>query len=79
MFPQRADQLGDRSPVTEQVLIETNRIDPSLAEGYVALGELYLKMKRRDDAVRLFQEVLRWEPGNLAAGAHLKELGAKTR
>jgi len=61
----------------EAQLIEANRIDPSLVDGYLALGELYAKTKRRDDAIRLFREALRWEPGHLEATDRLRELGVK--
>jgi curved DNA-binding protein CbpA len=58
-------------------LIEANRLDPTLVEGYLALGNLYLKQQRGADAGRLFREVLRWEPGHLEARARLKELGER--
>jgi curved DNA-binding protein CbpA len=74
-------QLLARNPrlrrQAEQHLVEVNRIDPSLAEGYLALGDLYLKSNRKDDAIRLFREVLRWEPGHLEATARLQELGIR--
>jgi tetratricopeptide (TPR) repeat protein len=60
----------------EEQLIEANRVDPSLTAGYLALGDLYRKMNRRDDAVRLYREVLRWEPGEVEATERLRELGA---
>lgn len=59
----------------EDHLIEANQLDPALSDGYLALGELYLKLDRLDDAARLFREVLRWEPGHLEATAQLKALG----
>jgi curved DNA-binding protein CbpA len=55
-------------------LLEATRLDPAKTEGYLALGELYLKMGRRADAAKFFREVLRWEPGHLEAEARLKEL-----
>ena len=61
----------------EEHLITTNRIDPALTDGYVALGELYLKKNRNADAVKLFREALRWEPGHIDATTHLKELGER--
>ena len=55
-------------------LLEANRIDPSLAEGYLALGKLYLKRDNKARAAQLFREVLRWEPGHLEAGSLLKPI-----
>ena len=46
----------------------------SLAEGYLALGDLYAKTGRDDEAEQMYKEVLRWEPGHLEATDHLKEL-----
>jgi tetratricopeptide (TPR) repeat protein len=73
-------QLLARNPrlrrQAEQQLIEVNRIDPALADGYMALGDLYMKGRRSKDAIRLFQEVLRWEPGHIEATERLKQLGA---
>jgi tetratricopeptide (TPR) repeat protein len=63
-------------PQAEEQLLEANRIDPSLVDGYLALGDLYLKTNRRDEAIHLFREVLRWEPGHAAATERLQELGA---
>lgn len=62
----------------EEHLVLTNRIDPALVDGYVALGQLYLKTRRNDDAIRMFEEVLRWEAGHLEASAQLKALGKRT-
>jgi curved DNA-binding protein CbpA len=74
-------QLLARNPrlrkQAEEQLIEVNRIDPSLYDGYLALGELYLKTQRKDDAIRLFQDVLRWEPGHVEATERLRELGIR--
>ena len=41
----------------------------------MALGEVYLKGGRKADAVRMFREVLRWEPGHTEASAQLQQLG----
>jgi len=74
-------QLCARNPrlraKAEAHLIEVNRIDPSVAGGYLALGDLYLKSSRKEDAVRLFREVLRWEPGHVEATERLSSLGVK--
>jgi curved DNA-binding protein CbpA len=63
----------------ERHLVQANRIDPTLAEGYLALGELYLKSKRKSEAVKQFRETLRWEPGHIEAAARLKELGERVK
>jgi curved DNA-binding protein CbpA len=60
----------------EEHLIEANRIDPSLVDGYGALAELYAKSGRRKDAIRVFREVLRWDPDHEEAKRHLRELGS---
>ena len=74
-------QLLTRNPrlrhKAEEHLIEANRLDPSLAEGYLALGDLYLKSSRKEDAMKLYREVLRWEPGHLEATARLQQLGKR--
>jgi tetratricopeptide (TPR) repeat protein len=73
-------QLLARNPrlraQAEEHLIEVNRLDPAQVEGYLALGDLYLKTNRAGEAIRLFREVLRWEPGHSAATERLRELGA---
>jgi len=59
----------------EKNLIRANEIDPALAEGYYALGDLYARTDRNDAAARLFREVLRWEPAHIGAAEKLEELG----
>jgi len=59
----------------EQHLIEANRLDPALVEGYLALGDLYLKKADRENSAKMFREVLRWDPGHLEAEVRLKKLG----
>jgi curved DNA-binding protein CbpA len=63
-------------PQAEEQLVEANRIDPSLVDGYLVLGDLYLKTNRRDEAIRLFREALKWEPGHSGATERLQQLGA---
>jgi tetratricopeptide (TPR) repeat protein len=59
----------------ETHLIRANELNPAIVTGYLALGELYLKLDRIEEAVRMFREVLRWEPGHIDATAQLDELG----
>jgi curved DNA-binding protein CbpA len=61
--------------LAEKNLIRANEIDPALYEGYYALGSLYARTQRKKEAARLFREVLRWEPGHVAATEQLAELG----
>jgi curved DNA-binding protein CbpA len=68
-----------RREEAERLLIRTNEIDPSRVDGYLALGDLYVKLGRREEAMRLFREVLSWEPGHIQANARLEELGAGER
>jgi tetratricopeptide (TPR) repeat protein len=63
-------------PQAEEQLLEANRIDPSLVDGYLALGDLYVKTNRPHEAIRLFREVLRWESGHTEATERLQQLGA---
>jgi len=65
-------RLRDRA---EEHLTEANRLDPSLVDGYYELGQLYVKMRRKPDAVRMLQEVLRWDAGHTGASELLRELG----
>jgi uncharacterized protein HemY len=59
----------------EEHLIRANEIDPALVEGYYALGDLYARTDRNDDAARMFREVLRWEPDHVGATQGLEDLG----
>jgi tetratricopeptide (TPR) repeat protein len=68
-----------RRSEAEELLIRVNELDPADVEGYLALGELYVKQGRDDDAKRMFREVLSWEPGHLEATALLKEHGGGKR
>ena len=68
----RNPRLRDRAI---EHLIEATKLDPSLAEGYYELGELYLKISRRAEAIELFHETLRWEEGHVEARARVRELG----
>jgi tetratricopeptide (TPR) repeat protein len=56
-------------------LERANAIDPALVDGYLALGELELRAGRTAEAITLFNEVLRWEPGHLEATRRLEEAG----
>jgi curved DNA-binding protein CbpA len=58
----------------EEHLKEAARLDPAQVDSYLALGELYEKMNRREDARAQFREVLRWEPDHVAASTHLASL-----
>lgn len=60
----------------ERQLLEANQLDPSLIEGYVALGELYARSNRVEEAIRAYREALNWEPGHLAATQALAALEA---
>ncbi|ANM28687.1 hypothetical protein ABI59_02230 [Acidobacteria bacterium Mor1] len=49
-------------------------LEPSSTRGLMAMGNLYLKTGREDQAAAKFREVLNWEPGHLEAGAALSAL-----
>ena len=59
----------------EQYLKHATTLDPTSVRGFMALGQLYGKMGRKDEAARAFGEVLRWEPNNAEAKRELKNLG----
>ena len=50
--------------------------EPSSAEAYVGLGQLHAKRGRKDRAIAMFREALRWKPDHEEAHNGLKELGA---
>jgi len=57
-------------------------LDPTSVAALLALGELYRKADRTDDAIRRYREALHWSPSNVEATAALEELtskGAKRR
>ncbi len=61
----------------EQQLIECNRLDPSLVEGYQELAGLYVKLGRKQRAIELFREALRWDPHHADSQTGLRKLGAR--
>ncbi len=60
----------------ERALLKAIELEPTKARTYLALGDLYRRAERFDDAVRMYDEVLRWDPANPAATERLSELGA---
>jgi tetratricopeptide (TPR) repeat protein len=63
-----------RRPEAEQLLKTTIAMNPSLIDSYLALGELYEKSNRTDEAIANYEEALRWEPFNETAQARLAVL-----
>lgn len=63
-----------RRKEAEEHLMQANQVDPTHTDGYLALGDLYVKTGRLEDAARLYREVLRWEPGHLDATDRLEAL-----
>jgi len=59
----------------EQHLRKSAELDPAAAKTYFSLGQLYRKSGRDEDAVKMFREVLRWDPGHAEARSELVELG----
>jgi len=79
-------ELGDllgRNPRhranAEKQLLRAIELDPSAPRAYFTLGELYVRMSRGDDAIRLFEEVLRWDPAHAAAREQLEGLSGSKR
>ena len=58
----------------EKRLLHAVNVDPARIEGYIVLGDLYERADRRAEAVEMFREVLKWEPGHLAASERLAAL-----
>ena len=62
----------------ERHLLQAVNLAPTLVEGYVALGQMYLKSGRGGRAAKMAREALRWEPGHLEASQLLGEAGSAT-
>jgi tetratricopeptide (TPR) repeat protein len=56
-------------------LLRTTELEPATTAAYLALGQIYARAGRTPHAAAMFREVLRWDPGNAQASAHLAELG----
>jgi hypothetical protein len=67
--PRRRDEA-------EGYLEKAKTLEPSSAEAYVGLGQLHAKRGRKDRAIAMFREALRWKPDHEEAHNGLKELGA---
>jgi cytochrome c-type biogenesis protein CcmH/NrfG len=63
----------------EQLLKTSISMNPALVDAYLALGELYEKTDRLDEAASSYDEALRWEPGNDVAQARIAELKSPAR
>ncbi len=63
----------------ERALIKVTELEPTSTKAYLALGDLYQRAERHEDAVRMYREVLRWEAENPDAVARLTELGLDPR
>jgi len=61
----------------EAHLLAALELDPTSVAALLALGELYRKLDRTDDAIRRYREALHWDPTNADATAALEELGGK--
>ena len=55
----------------ERLLTEALRRNPALIQAYLALGEIYSKSGRMEQAAAQWEEALRWEPGNAEARERL--------
>jgi tetratricopeptide (TPR) repeat protein len=63
-----------RRTEAEELLRKSVIMDPSLFDASLALGQLYLKQDRMDEARQCFEEVLKWEPGHIEATAELEQI-----
>lgn len=64
-----------RRPHAERHLRRAIDLEPTRYEPYLALGQLYVKTGENEQAVAMFREALRWEPGQPEAIEQLKALG----
>jgi len=68
-----------RRPEAEESLNTTIAMNPALVDAYLALGELYEKTARAEQAVASYQEALRWDPTNDVAQARITEMKSSGR
>ena len=60
----------------ERHLLQAINLAPTLVEGYLALGQMYLKSSRASRAAKMAREALRWEPGHEGAKELLRDAGS---
>lgn len=58
----------------ETLLLKAIEFEPVNAANYSALGQLYVRMNRPDEARKQFKEALNWNPNNAEAQLGLQEL-----
>jgi tetratricopeptide (TPR) repeat protein len=63
----------------EVALSKAVELDPALVDGYLALADLYRRLDRPDDAMRMYREALRWDPDHADAADGLRELSPRGR
>jgi curved DNA-binding protein CbpA len=63
-----------RRSEAEELLNKTVAMNPALVEAYIALGELYEKTDRAEQAVSSYEEALRWEPTHETAQERMAAL-----
>jgi tetratricopeptide (TPR) repeat protein len=63
----------------ERRLKKAVEMNPGLTRAYLTLGELYERAERTEEAVEMFEEVLRWEASNAKASAGLARVGPAVR
>ena len=56
-------------------MLKAIELEPANGAGYCALGQLYVRMSRPDDARKQFKEALNWNPNDADAQLALQELG----
>ena len=66
-----------RGPVDEAIMAYEHvvELDPAYVSGHLRLGDLYLRVGRKDEARAEYEEALIVEPGNSAAQERLEGLG----
>jgi len=60
----------------ERHLLQAINLAPTLVEGYLALGQMYLKSSLASRAAKMAREALRWEPGHEGAKELLRDAGS---
>ena len=63
----------------EATLRKALELNPALTRAYVALGEIFEKGQRDEEALEMFEEALRWDSSSPEASQGVKRLAAKGR
>ena len=68
-----------RRKESEELLRTSISMNPALVDAYLALGELYEKTEREEEALTAYEEAVRWEPTNDVAQARISAMKSPAR